>query len=338
MRNNLFLPAIIIFLLFSSCSSGKELQRYEYNSVHMGTQFKIVLYATDASLAGRASDAAFARIKELDHILSDYIEGSELNRLSLSSGSGQPVQVSEPLFRVLKHSIEVSEKTEGHFDMTVGPYSEIWRGIRREVDPTLPGQDELTATGERVGYHFIRLNEKNRSVELLKKGMMLDPGGIAKGYTSDEALKVLDQFGIRRAFVDGGGDISTGNAPPDKEGWSIAIPIWNDNRETDYVELLLSNKAITTSGNLFQFVEINGTKYSHIIDPANGMGLTDQIQVTVTAPEGMDADAYASALSVMGLEKAKELVTSLSNLEALIQRRENGQIKIWESDGFRTDN
>lgn len=338
MRIDLFLPAIIIFLLFSCSSPEQELQRYEYNSVHMGTQFKIVLYAADASLAGRASDAAFARIEELDNILSDYIDGSELNRLSLSSGSGRPVQVSEPLFRVLKHSVEISEKTGGHFDMTVGPFSQIWRGIRRELDPALPGQDELTAAGERVGYHYIRLNEENRSVELLKAGMRLDPGGIAKGYATDEALNVLDQFGIKRAFVDGGGDISTGDAPPNKEGWSIAIPIWNDNRETDYVELLLSNRAVTTSGNLFQFVEINGTKYSHIIDPATGMGLTDQIQVTVIAPEGMDADAYASALSVMGIGKAKELVTSLSNLEAMIQRMENGQVKIWESEGFRADN
>lgn len=334
MYQNLFLPVIITLFLSSCLLVDQELKRHEYNSAHMGTQFRIVLYATDESLAGKASNAAFERIEELNNILSDYLEESELNMLSRSSGSGHPVQVSEPLYKVLKHSIEVSEKTGGYFDMTVGPYSQIWRGIRRELDPSLPGQDELSDAGKSIGYNLIKMDEEKRSVKLLKEDMRLDPGGIAKGFASDEALKVLGQFGIRRAFVDGGGDISTGDAPPDKKGWSIAIPVWNNNEEPDYVELLLANKAIATSGDLFQFVEIDGRKYSHIIDPKTGLGITDRIQVTVIAANGMDADAYASAMSVMGLEKAKDLVTATSTLEALIQRVENNEIKIWKSDGF----
>jgi len=334
MRFDPFLPAIISFLLFSCSSSGQELQRYEYNSVHMGTQFRIVCYAADDSIGAKASNAAFARIEKLDEILSDYLDDSELNRLSLSSGSGLAVKVSKPLFAVLEHSVEVSEKTGGYFDMTVGPFSQIWRGIRREYEPRLPGKEELKAAGERVGYHYIKLNKDERTVELLKEDMKLDPGGIAKGYASDEALSVMKQHGVRIAFVDGGGDISAGDAPPDKKGWSIAIPLWNMERDSGYLELLLSNKAVTTSGDLFQFVEIDGTRYSHLINPETGMGLTDQVQVTVVATNGMDADAYASALSVMGLEKAKELAGSLSHIEAMIQWKENGIVKIWKSDGF----
>lgn len=325
---------LALFLIDFDPSSGQKLSRFEFESPHMGTNFQIILYTEDDSLAKIASDAVFDRIDELESILSDYREDSELSRLSAASGSERAVKVSEPLFYLLKRSVEISKETHGYFDITIGPYTQLWREMRREPCPQLPDESELKIAGKSVGYRSVILNKENQTVKLLHKGMRLDPGGIGKGYTSDEALKVLHGYGINIALINAGGDISAGQPPPGKEGWDIAIPLYNKDGEIDYHRFKIAGEAINTSGNLFQFVEIDGEKYSHIIHPKTGLGITDQIQVSVISANGTDADAFATALSVMGFRKAKNFIESKQNFEALIQTTQNGETDVWFSDNF----
>ncbi|MEX0771300.1 MAG: FAD:protein FMN transferase [Balneolaceae bacterium] len=309
-------------------------QRYEFESPHMGTLFRIVLYAAKDSLAELASEAAFERIEELNSMMSDYLPDSELNVLSRTSGSGRAVTVSPSLFEVLQYSKHLSSKTNGAFDVTVGPYVKLWREMNRQSLPELPSKTELDEAGQHVGYRFIKLDEKNKSVDLLQPGMQLDLGGIAKGYATDEALEILRQHGIPSALVDGGGDIRAGEAPPNKDGWRVVIPAVDSEGTTRYTELLVSDRAIATSGDLFQFFEIDGVRYSHIIHPQTGLGITQQHSVTVLAPNGMTADSYASALSVLGPEKGIWLAQKLPEIEVRFVYTNNDSIQIQKTDGF----
>ncbi len=322
-----------LFGLTTELLSGQQLNRFEFKSQHMGTEFQVVFYAPDSSIAQKASEAVFSRIEELNEIMSDYLESSELNQLSKTSGSGNYIEVSKPLFEVLKRSVRISDETNGQFDITVGPYTHLWRGINRMTEPQLPAPEELRQAGESVGYQFIELDDNTKKVRLEKQDMILDLGGIAKGYATDEGLKILEGFGITSAFVNGGGDISIGDPPPGELGWTIAIPVMNT-AQPEFIELLIANRAMTTSGDLYQYIEIDGTRFSHIIDPLTGLGKTERIQVTVISKKGLDADAYASALNIMGFEKAKAFTKSKKGIEALIQKDDEAGLTVWKSDGF----
>lgn len=305
-----------------------ELSRFQFTRTEMAVPFRIVFYAPDAETANAAAEAAFARVHQLDGIFSDYHPQSELRRLCNTAGEGRRVAVSQELWEVLLHAEGLAERTSGAFDVTVGPVVRLWRRARRRQQ--LPPPDRLDEYRRLVGYQLVRLDAENRSVELLSPGMRLDLGGIAKGYAIDEALAVLRKHGITRALVDGGGDIRLGGPPPDKPGWLIGIaPPEPEAAASRY--LWLSELAIASSGDTWQYVEIDGRRYSHLVDPRTGMALTDHSSVTVIAPDGITADGLASAVSVLGPEKGLELIEDTPHAAALIVRAPQGSVETYES-------
>lgn len=267
--------------------------------------------------------------------MSDYIEESELNRLSRTSGSGESVEVSEDLFNVLQESVRMAEMTDGLFDITIGPMSKFWRVVRMSPDPELPTDEELGELQEKVGYQYIKLYEENRSVELLNPGMQLDLGGIAKGYAAEEALAVLRKHGIEKALIDAGGDVTLGDSPPARDTWDVAVPKnQTKGKEKGFITLQVANRTVTTSGDLFQYVVIDGQRYSHILHPKTGLGATRQIQATVISSDGMQADALASVLTLMEPEEGMKLINGLNQTEAVIFMNEDGNIQEWTSVNF----
>jgi thiamine biosynthesis lipoprotein len=298
----------------------------------MGTTFNIVLYSPDSALARRAADAAFTRIDSLNQRLSDYLVDSELNRLSATAGTGQAVAISEDLWNVLSEAQQISERTEGAFDVTVGALTKLWRwGIRRN---TLPPDDELQAARNVVGYRGLILNDAAETALLRAPGMRLDLGGIAKGYATDEALDVLRSYGLSRALVDGGGDITIGDSPTDSTGWRIALTSVSSNREIESEYWSCSNTAIATSGATYRYVESDGVRYSHIVDPRTGMGVTAERLVTVLAPTGMRADALASAFSVLGEDAWEESAFGEEGTAVRFITRESAGYRQWQSAEF----
>lgn len=308
-------------------------QRFEESQIHMGVEFKIVLYASDENVAHAAFRSAFQRIAQLDGIMSDYNPDSELSRLTGRAPTTEPVQVSDDLWHVLAASQKFSELSEGAFDVTVGPLSRLWRRARRQKE--LPPSDMLAAAREAVGYRHIQLSEATQSVTLDKADMRLDLGGIAKGYAADEALEALRKAGITQALVDASGDLVLGDAPPDSTGWKIGVaPLDRDAPPSRF--LLLANGAVATSGDAWQFVEIDGRRYSHIIDPRTGTGLTDHSSVTVIAKTGMQADALASTVSVLGPCAGLRLIDGIEDAAALVVRAPAGKLEIRESKRFKS--
>src|SRR5262245_8222824 len=177
----------------SARGEAPALERYSYEEPHMGTRFGLLFYAPDEETANKASKADFARVAELNSIMSDYLATSEWMRLCAKAVGGA-VEVSDDLFFVLKRAGEVSKQSDGAFDVTVGPVVRLWRLARKTR--RLPDAEKLKAARALVGWKMVELDEKQQTVKLKKAGMQLDLGGIAKGYAADEVLKVLKKFGI----------------------------------------------------------------------------------------------------------------------------------------------
>ena len=323
-------------LLFTNFQIGyaQDLERFSFDSRHMGTQVSIILYAENETEAYRASEAAFNRIEELNQVMSDYIDSSELNRLSEKSGSREWMEISDELFDLLKTSVKISEMTDGLFDVTMGPVTHEWRYIRMMSEPELPDEKRLERLLSKVGYQQIEFDRETMSVRMKTKNMQLDLGGIAKGYAAEKAIEKLQQLGFKSALVDAGGDITVSAPPPGRDSWTVAVPKGVINGENLMESLKLRDKNITTSGDIFQHVEIDGVRYSHIINPKTGLGSTKMIQATIISDSGMFADAFASACTLMEPEQCLDLISGIDNTEAILFQSRDGEIKEWKTEGF----
>lgn len=303
-------------------------RRFEYTQTEMAVPIRIVLYAPDNATATRAAQAAFDRFHELNAALSDYDPESELRKLCGSSSEGNPVKVGDDLWRVLVQSQTLSERSEGAFDVTIGPVVRLWRNARRTKE--LPSSASLDSARSRVGYRLMRLNAAGQSVELLKPDMRLDLGGIAKGYAVDEAMAAIRKHGLTRMMVEAGGNIGLGEPPPDKSGWRIGIaPPDAQSPPREYLEL--SRVAISTSGDLWQYAIIDGNRYSHLIDPRTGMALTNHCSATVVGPDGLSTDGLSSAIAILGPEKGLKLVEAMPRSAAFLVRVVDGKEETFQS-------
>jgi len=320
--------------LFASCATRTETrpQRFEFTRTEMGMEFRIVLYAADAARAETAATAAFDRIRALNAIFSDYEDDSELTALSRSAGSDQAVRLSPELWDVLNQAQTLAARTGGAFDVTVGPYTSLWRRTRRRHE--LPRPDLLDLARRRVGYGKLHLNPVERTAMLAVPRMRLDLGGIAKGYAMDEAMKVLGTRDVRSALVSGGGDLVVSEPPPGRSAWRVGLASLEEPDAAPVEFLLIARSAVATSGDLFQFVEIEGRRYSHIVDPRTGIGLTDRSLVTVVAGRSAVADSLATAVGVMGPVAGLELIGQDRGVEARIVHRPGSTTEVRASKGF----
>ena len=278
-----------------------ELKRFEYRQVHMGLQVRVLLYASDEKTAFSAASAAFDEVGRLDAIFSDYRADSELMRLVARAGAG-PIGVSSDLFTVLSDALTMSKRTRGAFDPTVGPLVRLWREARSTGQ--LPDASRLARARAIVGSQAVALDTANQTVSLLREGMQLDLGGIAKGYATDRALDVLADHGIERALIEFGGDVRVGAPPPGASGWQVEVA----QADSAHRYLSLAHAAVASSGDTEQFVDIDGIRYSHVVDPFSGRGLSTRTAATVIASDGMTADALATALTILDPAEGQALL------------------------------
>jgi len=311
-----------------ACDPPAELTRFTYEDVKMAVPVRILLYAEDQESVDRAAEAAFARFDELNDIMSDYSEESEVRRLCAVAGSGEAMPVSDDLWRVMRCAFELTESSGGTFDPTISPVVRLWRRARRLKH--LPREELMQDALVLVGPELVRFDEEHQAIELLKQGMRIDLGGIAKGDAIDQALDVLREHGINIALIDAGGDVGMGDPPPNRTGWTIGVAaLERDDPPSFYMSL--SNCSIATSGDTWQYVLIDGTRYSHLVDPRTGIGITDHSNVSVIAPDAITADGLASAVSIMGPEEGLELIERTSDTAAYIIRSPDGDAEIYSS-------
>ncbi len=316
-----------------SPAAEPELARYEYEQAQMGVPFRIVLYAPNKYMAKIAAHTAYQRVSDLNQILSDYETDSELNQLSRTSGQDKWVPVSPDLWNVLSRAQKLARQSDGAFDVTVGPCVSLWRYARRTHQ--MPNPVRLSEALKAVGHEKMQLDAQGRRVKLLVPGMKLDLGAIAKGYAVDEAIKALSSRGIKRALVAGSGDIAVSDPPPGKPGWRVDLGSLDVSNAPPARALVLSNMSLATSGDLFQRLEIDGKRYSHIVDPRTGIGLTDHSLVTVVARDCTTADSLATTVSVLGPKKGLELLRAYRGTAAHITRKTGDELETFETRAFR---
>lgn len=335
MQARLSQSAVVFCLLCTSITAGRpasHLQRFEFSQPHMGTTFRIALYAPDEETAWRASQAAFEYVARLDSILSDYRATSELMLLCQKAGSG-PIKVGVDLFRILSISQAVATRTGGAFDVTAGPIIQLWRRARRTGE--VPGRAKLARALALTGYRKLHLDPGTQEVQLDLPGMQLDLGGIAKGYAADKAIALLKAYGVRSALVAAGGDIVVGLAPPGEKGWRVSILQLSPDDKSAGGFLLIHDAAVSTSGDAEQFVEIEGVRYSHIVDPRTGLAVTGHSSVTVVARDGTTADAAATAVSVLGPTDGLEFIERERDAAAfIIKVNDEGALQKFFSKGW----
>ncbi len=327
------MPWFIASILALLAGTPQEhVQRYEAVEPHMGTLVRITLFTSSEGAARKAFASAFARIADLDRILSDYQPDSELNQLTLKA-FGHHTPVSQDLVAVLAASQELAEATDGAFDVTQGPVIRLWRAARKTG--RLPDDRALKEAASRSGFRKLRVDVKRQTVMLEQSDMALDVGAIGKGYAASEALTVLRDLGIRSALVAVSGDLAFSDAPPGKRGWRIDIH--DDDPALAGVPrvLELANAAVSTSGASEQHLDVNGRRYSHVIDPSSGVGINDDITVTVIADSGLDADGLDTAVSVLGRERGLALIESRPGTAALIVERSQPGTRVSMSAAFR---
>lgn len=310
-----------------SSAAESDLARYRQVQPHMGTRFAIQVYAESDEQAAQAFAAARRRIAEIEQGMSDYRPDSEIRQLAARAKESSKERwrqdcLSEDLRRVLKSARVVGERSGGAFDITIAPLSKLWRRSHRSG--RLPDEQALDAARARVGARHWSLTEDGIQ---MAPGVQFDLGGIAKGYALDEALRAIERHGIRRALIDGGGDVAAGEPPPGRDAWRVGVaPLKADGKPAWVASL--ANQAIATSGDAWQFVEVDGRRYSHLIDPTTGRAVVGRHAATVLAPTAMIADAWASALCVLGPQQGLERLKRQPQAGGLVTtQRDNGEVK-----------
>lgn len=326
------LAALVVLITIVSATQAKAAERFTFREPHLGTVVDLTLYADSETVAIDSSRAAFERIRDLNRILSDYDPQSELMRLCAKSGTGEAVPVSAELFEVLESAMAHAAATDGAFDITIGPVVRLWRVARKTRQ--LPPAEQLEAARRLVNWREIRLDSQARTVELRQAGMLLDLGGLAKGYIADQARETLAARGIRQCLVAIGGDLSIGDPPPERDFWRIGIaPLETpDGPPSRYLKL--SRCSVSTAGDAFQFVEIGGVRYSHIVDPRTGLGLQRRMSVTVISPHGILADGLDTAVCLVGMDKGLALIEKSPGAAGLIVVATDTGLEVKESQGL----
>jgi thiamine biosynthesis lipoprotein len=303
-----------------------------YTQPVMGTVFRIELYAEDKAAAERAVAAALKRLEEIDALASDYLPESELSRFNREPAN-RPVDVSKDLFALIERSVQIARQTEGAFDITSAYAIQQWRRARRQKQ--LPTAEQTRKAVAMTDWRELTLDAGERTVTKLKEGLLIDLGGIGKGYAADAALAVLKDHGITRALVAGSGDLAIGDAPPGKKGWSVSLRTFESAEESDgAIRVSLANCGCSTSGDLHQFLELDGVRYSHIVDPGTGLGLTERIACTVIAPDATTSDALATAMCVMGFERGMAIAERTDRVEARFSDPDGTSVRATASSGF----
>ena len=321
------LSAVIGVCALSACQCNEGVaaqiaptdNQFEFSRIVMGAPCRVVFYAPSEESANESARAVFERLARIEEALSDWMPSSETRQLP--SLAAVQTTVGADLATALSASLGYARMTDGAFDPSIGALTKRWRAARR--DGRAPDTAELLTLRARCGWQQMQFDEAAHTYAARVPGLELDFGGIGQGIGADAALAVLRERGVTSALIDLSGDIAVSDAPPGRTGWNIDLD------DPWHTKLELANAAVTTSGDRFQHMDVatdgrtttaadggTTTRRSHIIDPATGEPLTTRVEVVVVARTGVEADALATALSVMGSERGLALLAKLPSVSA----------------------
>ena len=334
MTKKIFKSLIFPFILFlstsllSGCSKNSNLSEpLSKSELLMGTVITVTLYdSKDQEIL----DKVFDKVRDLESILSINENGTLVDKINEEAGI-KPVKVDEDTYTIIKKGVEYSKLSNGLFDISVGPIVKLWSiGLPEAKVPT---KEEIEEKLPLIGFNDIELNDNDRTVYLKRKGMMIDLGGIAKGYTADVISKILTNEGVNSAIIDLGGNVVTHGKKPSGDEWKIGIQNPFAQRGGIIGTLTISNKSIVTSGIYERFIEKDGVKYHHILNPKTGYPYENEIAgITIISDISSSGDGLSTSVFAMGVEEGMKFVNSIDGIDAIFVTKDN---KVYITNGIR---
>lgn len=321
----------ITLLVFSTPLLQAQTRKFSYSEMKMGSAFNLIIVSADSNKANHLARKSYELVDSLNHIFSNYDSSSELSKINASAGL-LPYKMSRAMLDLVQKSQYAYIQSKGAYDISIGPLSSLWRKARKAK--LFPEASTVLATKKLVGLNQVKINKRLGTIFLPNANMQLDFGGIAKGYIAQWVINFLKANGIQQALVDAGGDIVMSGPPLNQQGWLIGVNLPETTDQLLNKKLQLSNCSVATSGDVFQFIEYKGVKYSHIINPLTGYGVTNLRNVTIVAKTGATADWLATACSILPIQEAKQLAIS-HQAALLITTLKNGKLVFEATPNFK---
>ena len=321
----------ITLLVFSTPLLQAQTRKFSYSEMKMGSAFNLIIVSADSNKANHLARKSYELVDSLNHIFSNYDSSSELSKINASAGL-LPYKMSTAMLDLVQKSQYAYIQSKGAYDISIGPLSSLWRNARKAK--LFPEASTVLATKKLVGLNQVKINKRLGTIFLPNANMQLDFGGIAKGYIAQWVINFLKANGIQQALADAGGDIVMSGAPLNQQGWLIGVNLPETTDQLLNKKLQLSNCSVATSGDVFQFIEYKGVKYSHIINPLTGYGVTNLRNVTIVAKTGATADWLATACSILPIKEAKQLAIS-HQAALLITTLKNGKLVFEATPSFK---
>ena len=327
---NIVFSLLLIFsltILIGCSNNNKVVDPLSKSELLMGTVVTVSLYDKQDQ---EILDKVFAKVKELESILSINEAGTLVDKINESAGIS-PVKVDDDTYTIIKKGIEYSELSNGLFDITVGPIVKLWSiGLPEAKVPT---QAEIEEKLPLIGYNDIELNDEDKTVYLKRKGMIIDLGGIAKGYTADVISNILTEEGVKSAIIDLGGNIFAHGKKVNGDDWRIGIQDPYSDRGDKVGVITVSNKSVVTSGIYERYIEKDGIKYHHILSPLTGYPYENEIAgITIVSDKSVDGDALSTSVFAMGVEEGMNFVNSIDGIDAIFVTKDN---KVYITNGLK---
>lgn len=318
---------MMIFLLaFGFATHGQVLK--ERAVTLMGSRFDITIVAKDAPTADRHIDSVIAEITRIENLISDWKAGTEVDQINKNAGI-KTVKVSAEVFKLVKRALYFSEITNGAFDISYAAMDKIWKfdGSMKGM----PSAEEIKNSVAKVGYKNIELDSLASTVFLKLPGMKIGFGATGKGYAADKGRALMESMGVDAGIVNASGDLSTWGKPSKGKAWNVGLTNPFDENENISI-LALKREAVTTSGSYEKYVEFNGTRYAHIINPVTGYPATGLISATVIGPSAEIANGLSTSIMVLGKEKGMALMKQFPSYQCILIT-DGGEVL--KSDNFK---
>ncbi len=296
----------------SNSTEQTKNEKVSKTEIFMGTAVTVTLYNGESE---EILDKAFDKVSEIENLVSANDKGTEINDLNENAGI-KPVKLSNTSYYIIEKALEYSELSEGGYDLTIGPLVKLWSiGLPEEK---VPSKEEIDKTIKKIDYSKVELNETTKEVFLKEEGMSIDLGSIAKGYTADEIVKLLKEEGVEQAIIDLGGNIYAMGLKNNESDWVIGIQNPFDNRGSIVGSVSIHDKSVVTSGIYERFIEKDGVKYHHIINPKTGYPYESEIAgVTIVSEKSIDSDALSTLVFTKGIKEGIEFVENIEGVDAI---------------------
>lgn len=307
----LVLTVMIVAFSLSGCS-GTSVQPVSKTEIYLGTVCKITIYDKPQD---KIFNECFKKLKEIDDSMSINKTGTELDKINSAAGIST-VKADSDVYNVIKSGVKYGDISGGKFDITIGTITTLWNIGTDKA--RVPEPSEIKSGLSLVNYKNIILNDSTKEVMLKNKGMIVDLGGIAKGYAADELSKILKKDGVKRAMIDLGGDILPVGRKADGSDWGIGIQDPNSTRGDILGEVRVGEKAVVTSGIYERYFEKNGKRYHHIMDTSTGYPIDNELaSVSIITNNSTDGDGLSTTVFAFGVNDGMKLYNRLKNFEAV---------------------